>query len=239
VRGRPSLTVATAAVAGLLLLAGCGSSTSGTPSTSASTSAPAASSVFTVRPVECQAPAYGPPAGRAAATGALPACAPTSQLSTANLEVGPNPNAVNGYTANSIPPDPQFADYPSTTVAGDLPAATVLLGNANTSQGTGRFVLGPTAITGGSVTSAAAQLANGQWVVNVLFNAAGSAAYDALGRAQFHAYVAADLDATVLSAALVQPTTYTFTSFAGQMVITGASGQQQAQSWATEISHSH
>jgi hypothetical protein len=227
--------MALVSVAAAAVLAGCGSSKPTPASTTATTAK--APSVFTVRPVLCQAPAF---AGGTPATGALPACAAGSALTSANLEVGPNPGNPNGYTSNTaIPPDPQFAPYPSTTVAGDLPAATVLLPDAAPAQGTGRFVLGPTAVTGASVQSASAQVADGQWVVNVTFTSTGSAAWDALAHAQFHAYVGVDLNAQVISATLIQPTTFTFTSFGGQLEISGASGQTQAQAWATAITGAH
>jgi hypothetical protein len=214
------------------MLAACGSSKA-TPVSTTATTAAKAPSVFTVRPVFCEAPAF---AGGTPVTGPLPGCAPTSALTSAQLVVGPNPGNPNGFTSNTaIPPDPQFAGYPTTTVAGDLPGVTVLLPNAAPAQGPGRFVLGPTTVTGASVESASAQVADGQWVVNVTFTAAGSVAWDALARDQFHAYVGVDLDARVISAFLVQPTSFTFTSFAGQLEISGASGQQQAQEWATAI----
>ena len=46
----------------------------------------------------------------------LPTCNPSSALTAANLNVTPN-NSPQGYSSSNVPPDTQYAAYPSTSVA--------------------------------------------------------------------------------------------------------------------------
>ena len=49
----------------------------------------------------------------------IPLCRPPSSSTTQNpnFVVTPQPNTVQGYTVSNVPPDPQFTNYPSITVA--------------------------------------------------------------------------------------------------------------------------
>jgi len=190
------------------------------------------------RPALCYAPAKTIPKGQKPSTGPLPACSAATQLTATNLQVNPNSSNVNGYTSNSnIQADPQFATYPSTAPAQDDKSATVLLPGTSGSGGTGRYVLGPAGMTGQAVKSANAQLNGGQWAVNLNLTSAGSAQWDKLASQQFHAIIGIDLDGTVISAPITQPTQQAFTSFAGQVQISGGFSEDQAKLLATQLNY--
>jgi preprotein translocase subunit SecD len=188
------------------------------------------------RPALCYAPAETLAKGAAATTGALPTCAASSALTSTNLAVKPDSSNVNGYTSNNnIPVDPQFATYASTTT--DDKNATVLLPATSSSQGTGRYVLGPAMLTGTAVKSASAQLVSNQWAVSIVLTGPGSTAWDALSQQQFHAIIGIDLDGQVISAPITQPSQTSFTSFNGQVQISGSFTQDQAKTLATELNY--
>src|ERR1035437_10092378 len=156
------------------------------------------------RPALCYAPAETLAKGAAATTGALPTCAASSALTSTTLAVTPDSSNVTGYTSNNnTPVDPQFATYASTTT--DDKNATVLLPATSSSQGTGRYVLGPAMLTGTAVKSASAQLVSNQWAVSIVLTGPGSTAWDALSQQQFHAIIGIDLDGQVISAPITQP----------------------------------
>ena len=188
------------------------------------------------RPALCYAPAETLAKGAAATTGALPTCTASSALTSTNLAVKPDSSNVNGYTSNNnIPVDPQFATYASTTT--DDKNATVLLPATSSSQGTGRYVLGPAMLTGTAVKSASAQLVSNQWAVSIVLTGPGSTAWDALSQQQFHAIIGIDLDGQVISAPITQPSQTSFTSFNGQVQISGSFTQDQAKTLATELNY--
>jgi preprotein translocase subunit SecD len=188
------------------------------------------------RPARCYAPAETLAKGALATTGALPTCAASSALTSTNLAVKPDSSNVNGYTSNNnIPVDPQFATYASTTT--DDKNATVLLPGTSSSQGTGRYVLGPAMLTGTAVKSASAQLVSNQWAVSIVLTGPGSTAWDALSQQQFHAIIGIDLDGQVISAPITQPSQASFTSFNGQVQISGSFTQDQAKTLATELNY--
>jgi len=172
---------------------------------------------FSVRPVLCYAPPFAPTGGSAANIGPLPPCAPSLALTAGNLHETPN-----GY-AGTISPndtDPQFAAYSSTPPKHDKASETVLLpGSSSSSQS--RYVLGPAGLTGSAIRSASAQFVSGQWVVNIDLNGHGVAQWDNLSRQQFHAFIGIDLNGKVISASIIQPTQPSFSSFGGQMQISG------------------
>jgi preprotein translocase subunit SecD len=193
------------------------------------------------RPALCYAPPLTLAKGKTPTTGPLPTtCAASSALTAANLGVVPAPSSTNGYNGpNNVPVDPQFATYPSTPSTVDNKNATVLLpASASSASGSGRYVLGPSTVTGTAVKSASAQLlTTGQWVVNLNLTGAGATAWDALAKQQFHAIIAVDLDGQVVSAPLTQPGQSSFTSFAGTVQISGTFTQAQAQTLATDLNY--
>lgn len=189
------------------------------------------------RPALCYANAQTLRKGEAAATGPLPSsCGSTYQLSESNLGVTPNSNATNGYTSNNVGPDPQFNPYPSTSSSADKAADTVLLpGSRAAGTENIRYLLGPAGLSGTAVKSANAQLNNGQWSVNLNLTSAGSAQWDALAQKQFHAIIGIDLDGEVVSAPITQPTQTTFSSFDGQVSISGGFSEDFAKTLAADL----
>ncbi len=190
------------------------------------------------RPALCFAPAHTVAKGAASATGALPTCSSASALTKANINVVPNSNATAGYTSNlnSIPADQQFAPYKSTTSDNDGKTDTVLLPGLP-GQGTSRYVLGPAGLTGSQIKSANAQLNSGQWSVNLTLTSQGATDWDTLASQQFHAIIGIDLDGQVISAPITQPTQTSFTSFGGQVQISGGFTEDQAKALATELNY--
>jgi len=182
------------------------------------------------RPALCYAPALALAKGQAPLTAPLPPCATASQLTAASLQV----NTSTGQATASPQPDPQFAAYASTSPENDGKTDTVLLPGLP-GQGTTRYVLGPAGLTGSQIKSASAQVNNGQWSVNLVLTSQGATAWDTLAQQQFHAIIGIDLDGQVISAPLTQPSQQSFTSFAGQVQISGSFTEDQAKTLATEL----
>lgn len=193
------------------------------------------------RPVLCFAPPYAATKGKKPPppTTPLPPCGASYQTTKANLAVTPNSSS-QGYSSNTnIQVDPIFASYPSTpTTIPNYPSDTVLLPGLPGS-GVGRYVLGPEQLTGASIASAQAQISQtGSWVVNYVLTSAGSPKWDQVAQANFHQYLALELDGVVQSAPLIQPSQATFTSFGGQGEISGGNmTQAEAQGLALAMEY--
>jgi hypothetical protein len=229
------------AALGLTLSATVGQSSRG-PSLSmgdSSSAKPAtvSSNAFSIRPVLCYAPPLTVGSGQTSSTRPLPTCAPSSELTASNLGVKPDPSNVNGYTSNfnTVRADPQFAGYPSTPLANDNPNDTVLLPAQSSEPGNIRFVLGPAALTRSAIKSASAQLVNNQWAISITLTAEGSTQWDTLAESQFHAIIGFDIGGKVISAPITQPTQSSFSSFNGQMQISGSFNQKQAEALAASL----
>lgn len=182
--------------------------------------------LVTIRAVRCLAAAYEPPApGASAPGGPMPRCAAAYRQSARNDKVTPNSSTPNGYTIATIGPDPAFAPYPSTTPAQDsrMAADDVLLPGAAGSGCSPRCVLGPAALTLGPVAAASTGPNTGPQagVVDITFSAQQAKAWNALSRRQFHAKVGIDVDGSVLSAPLTEPTQQAFVPFGTSVQIGG------------------
>jgi hypothetical protein len=229
------------AVLGFTLSATFGGSSRGpSPSVAGSSSAKPAAALddaFSIRPVLCYAPPLTARTGQTATFSPLPTCAPTSQLTAANLAVQPISNSSGGYTSreNLVSADQQFAGYPSTSPANDNLDSTVLLPSQSPDPGSGRFVLGPAALTRSAVKSANAELINHQWAINITLTGAGATQWDTLAQQQFHAIIGVDLGGQVVSAPIMQPTQTTFSSFNGRMQISGSFNEKQAKALAAAL----
>jgi hypothetical protein len=187
------------------------------------------------RPLLCYAPPLTLATGQPPSTGPLPSCSPSTELTASNLQVTPDSGNVNGYTSNTnIQEDAQFAPFPSTTSTNDNKGATVLLPGTAANRGE-RYVLGPAQLTGTAVKSANAQLNNGQWAVNLTLTPSGSVAWDALTNKQFHQIIGVVLNGQVTSAPITQPTQSTWSSFSGQVQISGSFTKSQAKAIAAEF----
>jgi preprotein translocase subunit SecD len=187
------------------------------------------------RPVLCAAPPYSPPAkGHKPPTGTV-SCGPRYLLTAANLNV-----CCGGVPQSNVGPDPALAAYPDTAAPAnpkqDVPAKTVLV---ETSQrvgfGSERLVLGPAQVENNEIIFAQSAFEFSQWVVNLNLNATGAKQWDALAQEQFHAYIAMDLDAQVISAPLTLPNQFEFTSFGGKVQISGNFTEVTAENLANDL----
>jgi preprotein translocase subunit SecD len=86
-----------------------------------------------------------------------------------------------------------------------------------------RFVLGKASLDASAIASASALFDNSidAWAVTYTLTPSGSRAWDQVAEANFHQYVALDLDGLVMSAPLIQPNQSSFTSFDGRGEISG------------------
>lgn len=220
---------------GLLANQGGGSSIRPVAHPSPTPAATAAASVgFSIRPVLCYAPPYAVPPGQAPSTGPLPACSPPYQLTASNLQVTPQSNNVNGFTATTnINADPQFATYPTTSSTDTQGQDVILPGSP--ANGPNRYVLGPVGLDRSAIAHAHVILTSGQWAIDLVLTTNGSAQWDALARQQFHAILGVVIHGRVVSAPITQPTQSSFTSFYGQVQISGPFTQHQAKAIAAEL----
>jgi len=206
----------------------------GSPPASAAT---LAANQFSVRPVLC----FAPPASAAAPlhpSTPLPACAAASALSATNLQVNPDSSSL-GVTVSTnlvaMPPDPQFAAFPTTTPARDTPDATVILPGADRANTSVRYVLGPAGLTASDVQAAKVRFITGEWRVDLTLTESGSARWDALAKQQFHALVGVVVDNRVISAPINEPTQSTFISFSGRLQIAAGLTRQEAMALAGRL----
>ncbi len=179
---------------------------------------------FTFRPVLCSAVAYSGPS----ASGTLPTCSSDDALTPSNLNVNTN----TGQPMSSIPPDPAFANFPSTTADNDIRTSNVLLPGPAPSMGGGypRYVLGPAELANAGIASAqVASIYSGGWTIMVNLTAAGAQSWNQLAQQSFHSYVAIDLDGAVISAPLIEPNSQTFVSFGARDQISGGFSKKQAR----------
>jgi preprotein translocase subunit SecD len=192
------------------------------------------------RPVLCYGYPQSVPKGSKAAVlprgvGTIPACASSSELTAANLDV----NTASGQATNNVPPDPQFASYPSTSVEKPNYAnSTVLLPGLNSACGVSglRCVLGPSQMTGRSIASAqATQNQTGAWVVDYTLTGTGSPLWDKVAQENFHQLLGIELDGQVYSAPIIQPSQSTFSSFDGKGEISGGGTNGLSQTDAQNL----
>ncbi len=153
------------------------------------------------RPVLCGAPAYVPPAkGKSPPSGPLPSCGQYA-TTAANLNV----NTSTQQPANNIPADPAFAPYPSSTERRPQPDG------AAPDRSFGRSPAVPALRPGQGVADrerhrlgiGGVRYQPEQWVVSSTLKAVTP--WDNVASANFHEYIAIDLDGVVESAPLTQP----------------------------------
>lgn len=158
------------------------------------------------RPVLCSAPPYSPaPKALHIPAAALTPTCPTSATNS-NL----------------------LAYVPTTSNVNDKANATVLLPQIVNNVVQGRYVLGPTVLTGSSLKSAYAGMSStGSWLVNFTLTKTGSPKFDAIASKYYKQYLAIALDENVISAPQINST-----SFGGQGQISGQFTQAQADSLA-------
>ncbi|HXW36181.1 MAG TPA: protein translocase subunit SecD [Acidimicrobiales bacterium] len=189
------------------------------------------------RPVLCGADPYSAPK-----TGTPPTTLPTScssaqySLQAPTLTVDQSSQTSN---ANQIPPDPVLTNYPSTTHNyDDTHAGAYVLAPLQGGGGL-RYLLGPSEVNGDAVHSAQALVPQGetQWVVDITLTPSGSAQWDAMTKKYFHEMIGIDLDGTVISAPLTQPGQAAWSSFNGQVEISGSFTQASATNLALALNY--
>jgi preprotein translocase subunit SecD len=165
------------------------------------------------------------------------ACSSTQYEQTAaNLNV----NTSTGQPQNNVQPDPALTSVATTSPSfNNSNASAYVLVPAAHSAGiaNSRLLLGPTGVPGSDVTSAQAVFNTPNWVVDVNLSGPGSTAWDQLAQKQFHAYIAVDLDGSVISAPLTLPNQATFSSFGGKVQISGNFTQSSAQTLALDLNY--
>jgi hypothetical protein len=203
------------------------------------------SGVVYFRPVLCFAAAFAAPSGTtpnavSKGTGPIPACSAASQLTGANMDTSPASDSPTGFTFRNVPPDPQYAAYPSSSVHEPRYAwSTVLLPGLNGACDGAkvmRCVLGPAEMSSRSVRSAKVmQTRTGQWIVSYTTTGAGSALWDKVASENFHQYLGIEVGGVVYSAPLMQPTQSSFSSFDGRGEISGSLNRSEATSLAKAL----
>lgn len=184
------------------------------------------------RPVICDATLSAKPTH--SASDPLPNCSQNYILSAQNLQV--TPNGSGGYNSNPIPPDPAFASYPATAPSVNDPAKVVLL--PDVADPTRGYVLGPSQLDGTVVKRAyAAQDQTSRWYVHYDLTDAGSSLWDRVASANFHQFVAIELDGVVQSAPIIQPTDSAPSSFGGSGQISGSFTESQAKQLAIALQY--
>jgi len=195
------------------------------------------------RPTLCYAPPYTPAtetkkgqkAHKIVSPGALPSTCPNANLLVTSNLVG-GANSKNPYP-NAV--DSVLSAYPSTTPPQDAQDhnKTVLLPGTAASAGL-RYLAGPAKLTGHIVKSAMATLTPTQgWVVDVSLTGSGATAWDNMAKQYFHEVITIELDGVVQSAPLTLPASASFTSFAGQVEISGSFTDASAHNLAVALNY--
>jgi preprotein translocase subunit SecD len=174
----------------------------------------------------------------AAANTPLPtSCPSANQLVVANLSG--TPSSGSGVNYNNVLPWSTLAAHRSTPPSADSYSSTVLLPLLGGITGqTDRMLLGPGELKGDIVKpgSASAQLdtTTGQWVVD--FSTVGPG-WDNMTQKYFHEIIGIELDGVIQSAPITQPAQSAWSSFNGQVQISGSFTQQQAQNLALVLNY--
>jgi preprotein translocase subunit SecD len=192
------------------------------------------------RPGLCFAPPYSAPkATKGKPAPAPPTTLPTNCTSSSQFVVSNLVGSTSSSQGVSYPgtPDESLASYPSTSASKDHKGDTVLLPLLGSTE---RMLLGPAELTGKIVQpgSAVAQLSStGQWTVNMTLTSSGSTGWDTMTQTYFHRIIGIELDGVVQSAPITQPTQSAWSSFQGQVQISGSFSQQSAQALALTLNY--
>jgi hypothetical protein len=189
-----------------------------------------------VRPVECAALAFSG-TGTGGQT-SLPGGATTLRcgapylLTAGALRV----DTSTGQPLGNISPDPGLASVPTTSQVQDEASRTVLLPSGSEAGfDSERLVAGPAEVVNANVVSVGTSRQGSQWLLDVSLTLKGSKNYNALAKRQFHAYLAIDIDGTIVSAPLVEPASTSFASFGAKIEIEGGFTMNQAIALADDL----
>jgi hypothetical protein len=189
-----------------------------------------------VRPVECAAPAFYStpktmqtylPAGSTSLR-----CGARYLLTAGALHVDTN----SGQPSADISPDPGLAPVPTTSQIEDQASRTVLLPSSSEAGfDAERLLVGPAEVVNANVVSVGTSRQGSQWLLDVSLTAKGAKDYNALAKRQFHAYLAIDIDGTIVSAPLIEPASTSFVSLGAKIVIEGGFKMSQAIALADDL----
>jgi hypothetical protein len=141
-----------------------------------------------------------------------------------------------GYSESHLVHDPALAGYPSTTPARDAqnPDGVALLPVAGTTQV--RYLVGPTALTLSSkVASAQVVQEHGNWIVRIQLDPQAAAQWDQIARTYFHLQITVDLNGSVVTAPLIEPSQNSYTSFNSQIELSGSQSKVSAEVMAAAL----
>jgi hypothetical protein len=180
------------------------------------------------RSVLCYVPKYLP-SERTTVKLTPSSCSPSTQLDSGNLGISPN-DSEQGFAVQNVSADAALAGVPSTSPAKETASATVLLPGISTSSGTGamRYLLGPAEMTSAAIARASVAHEAGMWVVNYTMTKRGAALWDKVSEENFHKVLGIDFDGSVVSAPIIQPSQYSFSSFDGEGELSGGFTRAEA-----------
>lgn len=193
------------------------------------------------RPVLCAAPAYVAPAKGVKPINPwrIPSCNPSLAWTEPNLHVQPDSATAAGFNWTPPQADTGFEHVPSVNGLNDNPNVAVVMTQQGLSPTTGqRLVVGPSVLTGTAIATAQAGTdQTGAWVVNCTLTPHGSQLWDTESNIYFHRVVAFELDGQVVSAPVILPGQNSWTSFQGQLEISGDLTQSSANQLAVALQY--
>jgi preprotein translocase subunit SecD len=195
-----------------------------------------AAASLTVRPVECAAPAFS--GTGAAGQTSLPGGATTFKCVAPHLLTARalRVDTSTGQPLGNVSPDPGLASVPTTSQIQDEASRTVLLPTGSEAGfDSERLVAGPAEVVNANVVSVGTSRQGSQWLLDVSLTLKGAKNYNALAKRQFHAYLAIDIDGTIVSAPLVEPVSTSFASFGAKIEIEGGFTMSQAIALADDL----
>ena len=216
-----------------------GATTTGAVTTTAAPGLVAAPARFGSFAVRGQATST-PTATTAASTTAAPTTVVATVAGTATTIAGSATTVAGTATTiagspNTVAPVLDSSSFPTnldtTPIEKDEKTATVILPLDKRSPTSSRLLLGPAELTGEVVSDAQAILGNsGTWEVQVTFNSAGSAAWDAMASKYYQQRIGIVLDGVVKSAPSINAR-----SFGGTAIISGNFTANDEKDLATSL----
>lgn len=185
------------------------------------------------RPVLAGAPAYTPPTTKK-----------SDKAKPAKYVTPPSPTGAYHWTSayylstnggefdcGGYCEDPAYASYQTTSITADNPKKNVIFNNPGDVYGAARLVLGPAQANGTIISNAYAQLlTTGEWVVEFTLTGKGTTIFNKIASAYYHTPVANDLDGDIVSAPLIDST-----SFPGNGQISGDFTHSQVSELALDL----
>jgi preprotein translocase subunit SecD len=162
------------------------------------------------RPVLAGAPPYTPTKTKAGKTKAVPYKTPPSPTGGYHFTSAYYVSSNGGeFDCGAYCEDPVYASYKTTSITADNPKKTVIFNNPSGAYDAARLVLGPAQGNGTIISGAnAALLTTGQWVVQFTLTGKGTTIFNRIASANYHVPVANDLDGDIVSAPLIESTSF-------------------------------